>query len=96
MAALPYMTKAVCSNILGSEMPIEIALVSPPYLEGLAAQFVIEMEGGVAIPVEVFRDDDNNGKLRMTVFPKGNDENWEFDVSEFLVALSSALVRLSV
>ena len=74
-------------------MTFNVTIGSPPYLEGLAAQLEIDYKGGVAIPIEVFHED---GRLRMTVFPTGNEENWSFDVADLVEALGRAMARLGV
>jgi hypothetical protein len=74
-------------------MAFKVTIGSPPYLDDLAAQLEVDYKGGVAIPFEMFRE---AGRLRLSVFPTGNDENWTFDVADLLEALGSAMARLGV
>jgi hypothetical protein len=74
-------------------MPFKVLLASPPDIEGMAAQLEIDYKGGVAVPIEVFHKD---GRLHVTVFPTGNDENWTFELADLMEALGRAMVRLGV
>jgi hypothetical protein len=59
----------------------------PPDRDGPTVQFMIFRDGGVDVPADVSRD---QGKVMLRIYCTSGAVDWEYDLSEFLLAAEGA------